>query len=164
MTQSAECPLTLPFNLLHNHSNHEESMPILTDIDHLPLIASGEKAKARDILAAIRTLAQIEQAQRPATPEERQMLAPLRRLRPGRPVDLSRSGHRPLQGRGLAGARRGAAGAADARGVRQRQAHHLQRLLHLADRHPGDARGPRPPGRAGGRHRPGAGLRHRQLS
>ena len=40
----------------------------------LPL-ASGEKAKARDLLAAIRTLQRIEQEQRPATPDERQALA-----------------------------------------------------------------------------------------
>ena len=40
-----------------------------------PAIASGEKAKARDILAAIRTLKTIEQEQRPATPEEKQTLA-----------------------------------------------------------------------------------------
>src|SRR5262245_58322441 len=33
-----------------------------------PLIAAGEKAKARDILAAIRGLKRIEQEQRPATP------------------------------------------------------------------------------------------------
>jgi len=38
-------------------------------------IASGEKGKARDILAAIRTLKTIEQEQRPATPEENQTLA-----------------------------------------------------------------------------------------
>ena len=38
-------------------------------------IASGEKAKARDILAAIRTFKRIEQEQRPATPEEKQALA-----------------------------------------------------------------------------------------
>src|SRR5438128_3594167 len=37
--------------------------------------ASGEKAKARAILAAIRTLQAIEQAQRPATSEERAVLA-----------------------------------------------------------------------------------------
>ena len=37
--------------------------------------ASGEKTKARAILAAIRTLQAIEQAQRPATPEERAVLA-----------------------------------------------------------------------------------------
>ncbi len=38
-------------------------------------IASGEKAKARDILAAIRTLKTIEREQRPATPQEKQTLA-----------------------------------------------------------------------------------------
>ncbi len=38
-------------------------------------IASGEKGKARDIIAAIRTLKAIEREQRPATPEERQVLA-----------------------------------------------------------------------------------------
>jgi hypothetical protein len=38
-------------------------------------IASGEKAKARDILAAIRTLKTVEQEQRPATAEEKQSLA-----------------------------------------------------------------------------------------
>ena len=32
-----------------------------------PAIASGEKAKARDIIAAIRTLKQIEREKRPAT-------------------------------------------------------------------------------------------------
>ena len=37
-------------------------------------IASGEKAKARDILAAIRALKRIEQEQQPATPEERHAL------------------------------------------------------------------------------------------
>ena len=37
--------------------------------------ASGDKAKARAILAAIRTLQAVEQAQRPATPDERQVLA-----------------------------------------------------------------------------------------
>ena len=58
------------------------------------LIASGEKAKARDILAAIRTLKTIEHEQRPATPEEKQTLARFAGLRAGRPVDLPRSGHR----------------------------------------------------------------------
>ena len=38
-------------------------------------IASGEKAKARDILAAIRTLQQVDQEKRPATPEEKRALA-----------------------------------------------------------------------------------------
>ena len=40
----------------------------------LPHTASGDKAKARAILAAIRTLQAVEQAQRPATPDERQVL------------------------------------------------------------------------------------------
>jgi hypothetical protein len=39
------------------------------------LIASGEKAKARDILVAIRIVKRIEHEQRPATPEEKQALA-----------------------------------------------------------------------------------------
>ena len=39
-----------------------------------PPIASGVKTKARALLAAIRTLQGIEQAQRPATPDERQVL------------------------------------------------------------------------------------------
>jgi len=38
-------------------------------------IASGEKSKARDIIAAIRTLKNIEHEKRTATPEERQTLA-----------------------------------------------------------------------------------------
>jgi hypothetical protein len=38
-------------------------------------MASGEKAKARDILAAIRTLKTIEREGRPPTPEEKQTLA-----------------------------------------------------------------------------------------
>ena len=37
-------------------------------------VASGEKAKARDILAAIRTLKTIEDKHRAATAEERQAL------------------------------------------------------------------------------------------
>ncbi|MGE3537290.1 MAG: DEAD/DEAH box helicase family protein [Candidatus Tectimicrobiota bacterium] len=42
---------------------------------HAPRAASGDKAKARAILAAIRTLQALEQAQRPATPEECAVLA-----------------------------------------------------------------------------------------
>jgi len=38
-------------------------------------VASGEKAKARDIIAAIRTLQQVEREKRAATPDERQALA-----------------------------------------------------------------------------------------
>ena len=40
-----------------------------------PVAASGEKAKARDIIAAIRTLQAVEQEKRPATADERQTLA-----------------------------------------------------------------------------------------
>jgi hypothetical protein len=40
-----------------------------------PPISSGEKGKARDILAAIRTLHQVEQRGTPATPTEREALA-----------------------------------------------------------------------------------------
>ncbi|HTU89417.1 MAG TPA: hypothetical protein VMF69_04910, partial [Gemmataceae bacterium] len=45
--------------------------------DHSPpaAIAAGEKAKAHDLLAAIRALKQIESEKRPATPEEKQVLA-----------------------------------------------------------------------------------------
>src|SRR4029453_7815646 len=40
-----------------------------------PHAVHGDKTKARSILAAIRTLQAIEQAQQPATPEERAVLA-----------------------------------------------------------------------------------------
>ena len=50
----------------------------------LPLpLASGEKAKARDILTTIRTLQRIEQGQRPATPDERQALGRFPGFGPG---------------------------------------------------------------------------------
>ena len=98
-------------------------------------IASGEKAKARDILAAIRTLKSIEQEQRPATPEERQALA---RFAGFGPVALSIFPD-PVTGRYKDAAWQALGEelkiAAVARGIRQRQAHHLQRLLHLPDRH-----------------------------
>ena len=51
------------------------ALPLPAPFSSPPSIASGEKAKARDILAAIRTLKAIEQEQRPATPEEKQALA-----------------------------------------------------------------------------------------
>ena len=129
-----------------------------------PAIASGEKAKARDILAAIKTLQQIEREHRPATTDERDILsrfggfgAVATRLFPD-------PGHRPLQGRGLEGAGRGAAIAADARGIQLGQTHHLQRLLHLAGGRGRHAPGAGPAGRLRAGHRAGAGLRHRQLS
>src|SRR5215510_4653534 len=45
------------------------------DIQHVGVTAHGDKAKARDILAAIRTLKAIEGEQRSASPDERQTLA-----------------------------------------------------------------------------------------
>src|SRR5438128_1587472 len=44
------------------------------DMQRVGITAHGDKAKARDILAAIRTLKAVEEAQRPATPDERQAL------------------------------------------------------------------------------------------
>jgi hypothetical protein len=61
-----------------NGIQEQESAPHHTPEQPAPApaaIASGEKAKARDILVAIRTLKTIEQEQRPATPEEKQTLA-----------------------------------------------------------------------------------------
>ena len=55
---------------LHQAPSRDSDMP--PQGSPPPRTASGEKAKARDILAAIRTLKAIEQEQRPATPEERQ--------------------------------------------------------------------------------------------
>ena len=49
-------------------------MKTASTIIPLPL-ASGQKAKARDILAAIRTLKQIEHEQRPPSADERQALS-----------------------------------------------------------------------------------------
>ena len=50
-------------------------MQPLSDVYNLPLMASGEKTQARHILAAIRALSHIEQAQRPATLDERERLS-----------------------------------------------------------------------------------------
>ena len=49
--------------------------PVLTRQPQSAPIASGEKSKARNIIAAIRTLKQIEEEQRSATPEEKQTLS-----------------------------------------------------------------------------------------
>src|SRR5467141_388522 len=58
---------------LHQAPSHDGDIP--PQGTHAPRPASGEKAKARAILAAIRTLQAIEQAQQPAPPEERAVLA-----------------------------------------------------------------------------------------
>ena len=55
----------------------QDSRPKVTaerSLNGTAVIASGEKTKARDIIAAIRTVKAIEQEQRPATPEEKQTL------------------------------------------------------------------------------------------
>ena len=56
-----------------------------------PVIASGEKAKARDIIAAIRTLQAIEQRAPPGHRRGAADTRPLRRLRGRGPVAVSRS-------------------------------------------------------------------------
>src|SRR5215470_9266277 len=55
-------------------SNGAMSQELAAQRPPTPPIASGTKAQARALLAAIRTLQAIEQAQRPATLEERQAL------------------------------------------------------------------------------------------
>ena len=64
-----------PHPLRPNRSIPTASTPPSEHPAPIVAIASGEKAKARDILAAIRTLKTIEQEQRPATAEEKQTLA-----------------------------------------------------------------------------------------
>src|SRR5256712_3023880 len=70
---------TLPDTSSSNNVDLTRAPPHDGDIPpqgtHAPRPASGEKAKARAILAAIRTLQAIDAAQRPATPDERQILA-----------------------------------------------------------------------------------------
>ena len=105
----------------------------------------------------------IEQEERPATPEEKQTLA---RFAGFGPVALSIfpdpvTGNYKDAGWQALGEELKSLLTPD--GIRQRQTHHVQRLLHLADRHRGHPRGHRPPGRARQRHDPGARMRHRQL-
>ena len=51
------------------------ALPLPAPFSSPPSIAGGEKAKARDILTAVRVLKRIEQERRPAAPEESQALA-----------------------------------------------------------------------------------------
>ena len=97
----------------HDMQNAQLALPLPAPSSP-PAVAAGEKAKARDILAAIRTLKQIEQEQRPATRPGEAGPGPLRRFRPRRPFDLPRPRQRQLQRRLLAGRRRGTPIAADA--------------------------------------------------
>jgi hypothetical protein len=70
-------------------------------------MASGEKAKARDIIAAIRTLKAIESEKRPASNEEKQSLARFSGFGPVAAFDIPQSGIGQLQGCRLAVAWRG---------------------------------------------------------
>ncbi|MBX3396727.1 MAG: DEAD/DEAH box helicase family protein [Phycisphaerae bacterium] len=60
-----------------NEQHHATQSAIPNDTAPAPVVqfAGGEKEKARDILAAIRTLQQIEREKRPASFEEKQVLA-----------------------------------------------------------------------------------------
>ena len=62
------------------------------------IIPSGQKAKARDLLAAVRVLKEVEQQARPPTLEEARILRRFWRIKGGGPVAASRSGQRPTQG------------------------------------------------------------------
>ena len=91
-------------------------------------IASGQKGKARDILAAIRTLKQIEQEHRPATAEERQTL---QRFGGFGAVALSISTRADpsLRGRRLARLRGRIKAPAGAGGIRERPQNRHHRVL-----------------------------------
>ena len=66
-------------NLPQIHEPSKVDLPSLCTV-HTPAhtpppeVSRGDKTKARDILAAIRTLKALDEAKRPATPEERQIL------------------------------------------------------------------------------------------
>ena len=128
-----------------------------------PIIASGEKAKARDILAAIRTLQRIEQEQRPATPDERQA-SPASAASGRWPCRIFPD---PVTGRYKDAAWQALGEELQSLLTPEEYASakrtDLQRLLHLAHRHRRHARGPGPPRRPAGCHRAGARLRHRQF-
>lgn len=121
-------------------------------------IATGEKAKVRDVLAAIRTLKQIEQENRLARPHERELLARF----PGFPgfgaVALGIFPD-PVTGRDPDAAWQ----------VLRDELKSLltpteyDSLLYLADCRGVDVRRDPLAWRAGKTHRPGAGLRHRQV-
>ncbi|HZU38009.1 MAG TPA: hypothetical protein VFA18_18960, partial [Gemmataceae bacterium] len=67
----------LELDLTAQHATATAEPPLLHETHYArPVtIASGEKAKAKDIVAAIHTLKAIEQAHRPPTPQEKQTLA-----------------------------------------------------------------------------------------
>jgi N12 class adenine-specific DNA methylase len=59
----------------HDMQAAQLGLPLPAPVSSPPSIAGGEKQKAHDILAAIRTLKVVEQEKRAATPEEKQALA-----------------------------------------------------------------------------------------
>jgi hypothetical protein len=64
--------------IVESDSATEQQQPLVSERHPpapLPALATGEKAKARDLLSAIRLLHRIEQEQRHATAAERPMLA-----------------------------------------------------------------------------------------
>ena len=122
-----------------------------------PATSSGEKAKARDILAAIRTLKAVERGAAPAHRRRDAGPPPLRRVRSRGALHLPRPDHRQSQRR-LAAAGGRAERPAHARGVRLGQADHLHGILHRPRCHGRHARGSRQAGRARQRDHSGAGL------
>ena len=74
--QSFQFDAPLPFTPITTPAltTRTEARPVQQGAAAAPM-ASGEKSKARDIIAAIRTLQTIEQEQRPATPDEKLVLA-----------------------------------------------------------------------------------------
>jgi hypothetical protein len=104
------------------------------------LISMGEKQKAHDILDAIRTLMQIETEQRLAKPEEQDTL----RKFPGFGAVALRLFPDPVTGQYKDDSWKALGEELQSlltpEEYRQRQAHHLHRLLHLAHSHAGHAR------------------------
>ena len=75
-----DMPPPPPPDVAMSNGHHETPviLPAPSDPVDQPLsfdLAPGEKAKAHDIITAIRTLKQVEEENRPATPEEKQGLA-----------------------------------------------------------------------------------------
>ena len=105
---------------LHQAPSCNGAMPQPAAPAPVPPPRSGDKAKARAILAAIRTLQASSKASGPP-PRTSARPRPFPRLRPGGPGHLPGPGHRPVQRRRLAAARGAAPGSLDAGGLRQRR-------------------------------------------
>ena len=126
-----------------------------------PVIAAGEKSKARDIIAAIRTLQTVEREQRPPNTDERSILA---RFGGFGAVALSIFPD-PVTGRykdaGWQALGDELKSLLSPEEYDSAQADHLQPVLHVADGDRGHAPGGQPPRRARSGYRAGTGLRHR---